>query len=150
MNPTYLSSVTPEINRLANICLESDRIDPELYKKYEVKRGLRDLDGKGVLTGLTEISTINSSRIIDGVSTPIDGELYYRGINVVDLVEGFVSDNRFGYEETVYLLLFGELPTMQQLTDFTNLLGSCRTLPNHFTRDVIMKTPNKDIMNALA
>ncbi|MDD6327844.1 MAG: citrate/2-methylcitrate synthase [Lachnospiraceae bacterium] len=150
MNPTKYSSVTPEINRLAEICMESDRIDPELYQKYEVKRGLRDLDGKGVLTGLTEISTINSSREIDGVKTPIDGELYYRGINIFDLVNGFTNDNRFGYEETVYLLLFGKLPTMQELTDFTNLLGSYRMLPHHFMRDVIMKTPDKDIMNALA
>lgn len=150
MPATKYTSVDLEIKRLAEVCEHADKIDPELYKKYEVKRGLRDLDGKGVLTGLTEISTINSSRMIDGVSTPIEGELFYRGINIFDLVNGFTSEQRFGYEETVYLLLFGKLPTMQQLTDFNNLLGSYRQLPQHFTRDVIMKTPNKDIMNALA
>lgn len=150
MNNVEFSSVTPEINRLAELCEGNSRIDPDLYSKYEVKRGLRDLDGKGVLTGLTEISTINSSRIINGVSTPIDGELFYRGINIFDLVNGFTSENRFGYEETVYLLLFGELPDKKALKDFQELLGSYRRLPHNFVRDVILKTPNKDIMNALA
>ena len=144
------SAVTPELRRLAKLCKEHDVINPALYTKYEVKRGLRDLDGKGVLTGLTEISTINSYRTIDGVSTPIEGELYYRGIHINDLVHGFTSEGRFGYEETVYLLLFGELPTKEELDNFTALLGSYRLLPKHFTRDVILKTPNKDIMNALA
>lgn len=150
MNDIEFSSVTSEFNSLAKLCEQHDKIDPELYTKYEVKRGLRDLDGKGVLTGLTEISTIHSSRVIDGVSTPIEGELYYRGINIFDLVQGFIGENRFGYEETVYLLLFGELPNTKELADFQRLLGSYRRLPNHFVRDVILKTPNKDIMNALA
>lgn len=150
MNEIEFSSVTPELTRLAKLCEEHDRIDPELYTKYEVKRGLRDLDGKGVLTGLTEISTINSSRVIDGISTPIEGELFYRGINIFDLVNGFTSENRFGYEETVYLLLFGELPTANELASFNKLLGSYRKLPHNFVRDVILKTPNRDIMNALA
>ena len=150
MNEIEFSSVTPELERLAALCERHDKIDPALYTKYEVKRGLRDLDGKGVLTGLTEISTINSSRMIDGVSTPIEGELFYRGINIFDLVHGFTSEDRFGYEETVYLLLFGELPNQEELKNFKQLLGSYRKLPHHFVRDVILKTPNKDIMNALA
>ena len=150
MNPVEFSAVTPEFCRLAKLCESHDVIDPSLYTTYQVKRGLRDLDGKGVLTGLTEISTINSSRMIDGVSTPIEGELFYRGINIYDLVNGFTNENRFGYEETVYLLLFGELPTQDELNSFNELLGSYRKLPQHFVRDVILKTPNKDIMNALA
>lgn len=150
MDLKNFSAVTPELRRLAKLCKERDIIDPKLYTKYEVKRGLRDLDGKGVLTGLTEISTINSYRTIDGVSTPIEGELFYRGIHINDLVHGFTSEGRFGYEETVYLLLFGDLPTKEELQNFTTLLGSYRLLPKHFTRDVILKTPNKDIMNALA
>ena len=111
MNQREFSKVTPEIYKLAELCESRDIIDPSLYTIHQVKRGLRDLDGKGVLTGLTEISTINSSRLIDGVSTPIEGELYYRGININDLVHGFTSEKRFGFEETVFLLLFGELPT---------------------------------------
>ncbi len=150
MNEFEFSSVTPELEKLAALCEQHDKINPALYTKYEVKRGLRDLDGKGVLTGLTEISTINSSRMIDGVSTPIEGELFYRGINIFDLVHGFTNEKRFGYEETVYLLLFGELPNQEELEDFKHLLGSYRKLPHHFVRDVILKTPNSDIMNALA
>lgn len=149
MNPKEFSAVTPEIVRLASLCENHDKIDPELYTKYEVKRGLRDLDGKGVLTGLTEISTILSSKQVNGKSVPIDGELYYRGINIFDLVKGFTSENRFGYEETVYLLLFGALPNAKELEDFNLLLGSYRKLPHHFARDIILKTPTKDIMNAL-
>ncbi|MDD6401619.1 MAG: citrate/2-methylcitrate synthase [Lachnospiraceae bacterium] len=150
MNQKEFSTVIPEFYELAQLCEKNDAIDPDLYSKYEVKRGLRDLDGKGVLTGLTEISTINSYRTIDGVSTPIEGELFYRGININDLVQGFMSEKRFGYEETVYLLLFGELPTDKQLSDFNALLGTYRKLPQHFVRDIILKTPNGDIMNALA
>lgn len=150
MNEFEFSSVTPELEKLAALCEKNDIIDPALYTKYEVKRGLRDLDGRGVLTGLTEISTINSSRVIDGVSTPIEGELFYRGINIFDLVHGFTKEKRFGYEETVYLLLFGELPNQEELESFKHLLGSYRKLPHHFVRDVILKTPNSDIMNALA
>ncbi len=150
MNTTDFSAVTPEIYKLARLCQAHDVIDSSLYTKYEVKRGLRDLDGKGVLTGLTEISTINSSRVIDGVSTPIEGELYYRGINIYDLVKGFISEDRFGYEECVYLLLFGELPDEKALKEFTALLGSYRHLPQHFVRDVIMKNPSRDVMNSMA
>lgn len=150
MNQKEFSEVTPEFTRLAKLCEDHDVIDPELYTKYEVKRGLRDLDGKGVLTGLTEISRIVSSKEENGKTISVDGELYYRGVNIYDLVKGFTSEERFGYEETVYLLLFGELPNRKELDDFNNLLDSYRTLPHHFTRDIILKTPTQDIMNALA
>lgn len=150
MNQKEFSEVTPEFIRLAKLCEGHDVIDPSLYTKYEVKRGLRDLDGKGVLTGLTEISRIVSSKEVDGKSIPVDGELYYRGYNIYELVKGFTSENRFGFEETVYLLLFGELPSNNDLDDFNHLLGSYRKLPHHFARDIILKTPTQDIMNALA
>jgi citrate synthase len=150
MNLKDFSDVTPEFRRLAKICEGHDVIDPELYTRYEVKRGLRDLDGKGVLTGLTEISTINAYKTIDGKSVPIDGELFYRGINIYDLVGGFTSEERFGYEETVYLLLFGELPNKSELADFTGLLGSYRQLPKDFVRDVVLKAASKDVMNSMA
>ncbi len=145
----YLN-VTPEITKLTEKCVDNSNIDPELYKRYEVKKGLRDLDGKGVVTGLTEISTIVASEEKNGVSEPCEGRLYYRGINVEDIVRGFTGENRFGFEETVYLLLFGELPDKEELSDFYSLLASRRTLPTNFTRDVIMKAPNSDIMNSLA
>ena len=99
------SAITPEIYSLAEVCRSNSNIDPKLYQVHQVKRGLRDLDGKGVVTGLTEISTITSHKIVDGVSVPCEGELYYRGWNINDLVKGFIADNRFGFEETVYLLL---------------------------------------------
>ncbi len=150
MSDKNYSKITPEIKKLAKTCVQNSSIDPELYKVHNVKRGLRDLDGKGVVTGLTEISTINSSKTVNGESIPCEGELFYRGINVSDLVDGFVSQNRFGYEETVYLLLFGILPTQSQLEDFTALLSEYRTLPTNFVRDVIMKAPNSDIMNSLS
>lgn len=145
----YLN-VTPEITKLTEKCVGNSNIDPELYKRYEVKKGLRDLDGKGVVTGLTEISTIVASEEKNGISEPCEGRLYYRGINVEDIVRGFTGENRFGFEETVYLLLFGELPDKEELSDFYSLLASRRTLPTNFTRDVIMKAPNSDIMNSLA
>lgn len=144
------SNITPEFRRLAKICEQNDTIDPELYTKHEVKRGLRDLDGRGVLTGLTEISTINAYKNIDGELTPIDGELFYRGINIKDLVNGFTSEDRFGYEEAVYLLLFGNLPDKTELDNFTNLLGSYRKLPKDFVRDVVLKAASKDVMNSMA
>lgn len=138
------------IAKLSKLCTENDRIDPELFSYHKVNRGLRDANGKGVLTGLTEISTSYSSREINGVLEPIEGELYYRGININDLVGGFLSENRFGFEETVYLLLFGKLPNKDQLSEFNEILSSCRSLPTNFVRDVTMKAPNADIMNSLA
>ncbi|MBQ9609090.1 MAG: citrate/2-methylcitrate synthase [Lachnospiraceae bacterium] len=150
MNRNEYSVVTQEIKDLAKKCETNDIINQELYTKYEVKRGLRDLDGRGVLTGLTDISTINAYKKVDGNLVPIDGELLYRGININDLVKGFWSEKRFGYEETVYLLLFGDLPSKEQLDEFNKLLGTYRSLPNNFVRDIILRTPGKDIMNSLA
>lgn len=112
-------------------------------------RGLRDVNGKGVLAGLTDISTITSSKEVDGKMVPCDGELRYRGYDIHDLVDGFVAEQRFGYEEVAYLLIFGRLPQKQELQEFQNLLGSYRTLPTNFVRDVIMKAPGKDMMNTL-
>ena len=132
------SRITPEIEKLSQNCMEA-RIDPELYTQLNVNRGLRDINGKGVLTGLTEISEIVSSKMVDGVSVSCEGELYYRGINVIDLVNGFTNDNRFGFEETTYLLLFGKLPNKTELADFEKILSGYRNLPKNFVRDVIMK-----------
>lgn len=143
-------TITDEVYTLADLCVDNSNIDPSLYDKYEVKRGLRDLDGKGVLTGLTEISTINSTKVVDGKTVPCRGELYYRGIDVKNIVNGFISDNRFGFEETVYLLIFGKLPNEQELSDFRRMLAQYRTLPRNFARDVIMKASNQDIMNSMA
>ncbi|WP_044297417.1 citrate/2-methylcitrate synthase [Robinsoniella peoriensis] len=139
-----------ELKKLTNLCKENGKIDLELYEKYNVKRGLRDINGKGVLTGLTKISNIQSSIEKDGKSYPCEGKLLYRGVNVQDLVQGFISTNTYGYEETAYLLIFGNLPNQKQLDDFKELLGSYRTLPTNFVRDVVMKAPNKDMMNSLA
>ena len=144
------SEVTPEIIALSEKCTQNGVIDKTLYEKHHVNRGLRDLNGKGVVTGLTEISTINSSKVIDGKNVPCLGELYYRGIDINDIVEGFLADERFGFEETVYLLLFGELPNTEELKSFNTLLADSRKLPRNFVRDVVMKAPNKDIMNSLA
>ncbi|MDO5124558.1 MAG: citrate/2-methylcitrate synthase [Eubacteriales bacterium] len=152
MTPVYntYSQNSPVIEQLCAKCVENSRIDADLYAKYDVKRGLRDLSGKGVLTGLTEISEIRQNEIINGEVVPTDGKLFYRGINVTDLIGGFVKDGRFGFEETVYLLLFGQLPNKQELEDFKALLASYRTLPKNFVRDVVMKAPSEDMMNTLA
>jgi citrate synthase len=138
------------VEKLSGRLLQHSVIDQELYVKHHVKRGLRDLDGKGVLTGLTDISEILQNKVVDGKTVPIDGQLYYRGYNVEDIVKGFVSDGRFGFEEVTYLLLFGEMPTPEQLTEFTSILGAYRALPTNFVRDVVMKAPSADMMNTLA
>ncbi len=143
-------TITDDVYKLADLCAENSNIDPKLYDLYEVKRGLRDVDGKGVVTGLTEISTIYSSKNVNGEEVPCEGRLYYRGINIIDIVDGFSKEDRFGFEETVYLLLFGKLPDNAELSDFCEMLHSYRTLPRNFVRDVIMKAPNRDIMNSLA
>jgi citrate synthase len=149
---SYFSSAESarEIHKLSQLCTNNNHIDPELYDVYQVKRGLREPNGKGVLTGLTELSTVYGSKEIDGVLTPVDGELYYRGINIFDIVNGFTSENRFGFEETIYLLLFGKLPDKNELAQFNQLLSFNRTLPEDFVPDVILTSPNKDIMNAIA
>lgn len=142
--------ITAKIERLTDICISNGGIDPELYGKYEVKRGLRDLNGKGVLTGLTEISEIQASKIVDGVSVPCEGNLFYRGINVKDIISGFIGEKRFGFEEITYLLIFGSLPTAEELKNFKDLLNELMTLPTNFIRDVIMKGSSEDMMNSLA
>lgn len=141
---------TDELRMLAEKCKINSTIDPTLYSKHDVKRGLRDVDGRGVLTGLTEISDVIGFTHKDGQITPVEGKLYYRGIDVEDIVHGFIADDRFGFEEITYLLLFGEMPNKQQLMEFTSLLSYYRTLPNSFVRDIIMKAPSPNLMNALA
>ena len=148
--PSSYSKITPEIEKLASLTEKAYNATPELYTEYGVKRGLRDLNGKGVLVGITNISEVNSQRVIDGKNVPIPGELYYRGYNVQDIVKNIKPDNHFGFEEITYLLLFGELPTKQQLHDFMKLLSSYRTLPKNFVRDSILKKPSNDMMNSLA
>ena len=133
----------------ANLYEGKDAIDPELYDTYKVKRGLRDKNGNGVVAGLTTISTIEAFDMKDGEKIPCDGRLYYRGYDVRELVSGAVREKRFGFEEAAYLLLFGCLPDQRELKQFCDVLGSMRTLPTNFVRDVIMKAPSKDIMNSL-
>ncbi len=144
------SEIKPEIRTFADMCQKSSQIDPALYAKYNVKRGLRDLNGKGVLTGLTNISEIVSTKTVNGQSVPCEGELYYRGYNVEELVRRQPKDDNFGYERTAYLLLFGELPDSEKLREFCGLLSFYRTLPTSFVRDIIMKAPSGDMMNTLA
>ena len=144
------SELTPEILAYSELCIKNSTIDPALYKKHKVNRGLRDLQGNGVLTGLTEISEIIAYKFENDEKIGIEGKLYYRGIDVESLVNGFVQEKRFGFEEVSYLLLFGEQPNYDQLGDFTKLLAHYRTLPTSFVRDIIMKAPSSDMMNTLA
>lgn len=150
MKENPYSAITPEILELTELCRSNNSIEAELYTKYNVNRGLRDLNGNGVLTGLTEISEIISSKMIDGQKVSCDGELYYRGVNIEDIVSGFIKEKRFGFEETTYLLLFGQLPTKEQLKKFNETLTYYRVLPKNFVRDIILKAPSSDMMNVLA
>lgn len=149
-----MSKTTNMMNYMAEkavICEENCRIDYKLYDEYGVKKGLRDKNGMGVLAGITNISHIQAYDTNEnGEKVPCEGKLLYRGYNVNDLVRGFVEEKRFGFEETTYLLLFGQLPNPQELQEFTEILAQLRTLPTNFTRDVIMKAPSKDIMNTLS
>lgn len=144
------SRVTPAIERLAQVCLANSQINRDDYVRYNVKRGLRDLDGTGVLAGLTEISEIISSKTVNGAQQPCPGELYYRGYSIQQLTSGFLNDGRFGFEETAYLLMFGQLPDAAQLEQFNRQLAFYRSLPTNFVRDVILKAPSPDMMNTLA
>lgn len=144
------SEITPQIQNYADLTVKNGKIDPDLYSKYDVKRGLRDINGKGVLTGLTEISKIKSYTIEDGDMIPCEGKLSYRGYDIEDIVRGFIADKRFGFEEVTYLLLFGSLPNAEELSEFTKLLSEYRSLPTSFVRDIIMKAPSPDMMNTLA
>ena len=145
-----LSTNDKRIQALAQQCVNNGDIEKELYQQYNVYIGLRDINGKGVLTGLTDISEIRQNKIVDGKAVPTDGKLFYRGINVEDIINGCIADDRYGFEEITYLLLFGKLPTADQLSDFMKLLSDSRVLPKHFVRDVILKAPGKDLMNSLA
>ena len=145
------SEITPYIAQLAQSSSERNHIQPDMYEEHRVYRGLRDRRGRGVVTGLTEVSTVNAQRMgEDGELHPIPGELFYRGYNVKDLVDGFQRDNRFGFEEIIYLLLFSELPDEGELYRFRRELASCRSLPTSFVRDMILKAPGRDMMNILS
>ena len=130
--------------------IQTSSIEPELYSKYEVKRGLRDISGKGVLAGLTDISEIVSYTTVDSDMIPCEGQLYYRGINIKDIVAGFTQEDRYGFEEVCYLLMFGRLPNEKEYTEFRALLAEYMTLPDEFVRDTIMSAPSRDLMNALS
>ena len=149
-NKYALFEITPEIEHFAELCEKNTTIEKDLYGKYEVKRGLRDVNGKGVLAGLTNISDVCATKIVDGKEVPCAGNLYYRGYNIKDLVRGFLEDGHFGFEEIAYLLLFGELPNIKESEMFHETLVERRTLPPTFVRDVIMKAPSRDMMNTLA
>lgn len=149
-NKYALFEITPEIEHFAELCEKNTTIEKDLYSKYEVKRGLRDVNGKGVLAGLTNISDVCATKIVDGKEVPCAGNLYYRGYNIKDLVRGFLEDGHFGFEEIAYLLLFGELPNIKESEMFHETLVERRTLPPTFVRDVIMKAPSRDMMNTLA
>ena len=144
------SGDTPELKRLTSICKQNSTIDSRLFSDYKVYRGLRAPDGRGVLTGLTEISDVMVNTEQDGKFVPCAGELYYRGYNVKDLVSDIIGKERFGFEEVIYLLLFGKLPDETDLTSFKYMLGSYRKLPSAFFRDIIMKSPSVDLMNSMA
>lgn len=152
MNNKEMMELQPELNsqfdELVKYCMASGIIDSNLYIEYDVKRGLRESNGKGVLTGLTEISDVVAFDIVDGDRVPCDGRLYFQGYNVQDLIHKG-DRRRFAFEEATYLLLFGALPTKVQLRQFIDILGGLRELSGHFVRDVIMKAPSSNIMNAL-
>ena len=145
MDMTQLNDYT---TRSEAVCRRNDTISPRLYEEYGVKKGLRDENGNGVLAGLTNISKITSSKIADGKKVPCDGQLWYRGYRVEDLI-GSLGETELGYEKIAYLLLMGQMPDSAAAEEFRRLLGECRTLPTNFTRDVIMKAPGKDIMNSM-
>lgn len=145
-----LTEISPEIQELAELCCGNSGIDLELYKIHDVKRGLRDLNGNGVVAGLTKISDITAYRMEGDTKVPCDGVLRYRGLDIRDLCSGFINEERFGFEEITYLLLFGKLPAETELDDFKKLLNASRTLPTNFVRDVIMKAPSRDMMNTLS
>lgn len=136
--------------KLALMAEENNKIPPYLHLKYNTKRGLRDANGAGVLVGLTEIGDVHGFIIDEGEKIPDHGRLLYRGINIKDIVEGFASDGRFGYEETCYLLMFGDLPDKEAWTFFCNYLKEQRELPDGFTEDMILKAPSHNVMNKLA
>ncbi len=145
------SEITPYIKKLASISDSSNLIDQSLYAVHDVKKGLRDVNGNGVVAGLTEISYIKAKEVDEfGNKIPCNGELYYRGVNINDIVSGFVSENRHGFEEVVYLLLVGKLPTKAELEEFKKELFEYRGLPKAFVRDIILKAPAQNLMNSIS
>ena len=150
MDNVNFTEITPELMHLAKMTEEAGIIEQELYARYDVKRGLRDLNGRGVLAGLTTISDVRANKIVDGMQIPLPGNLFYRGYNVKDLVKGLPDDHYFGFEEATYLLLFDKLPNKNELEEFKHILAGFRSLPTSFVRDIIMKAPSKDMMNTLA
>jgi len=143
-----MENINDYSKKQADMCIDNDSIPKALYVDYGVKKGLRDDNGQGVLTGLTNISSVRAFDVIDGEKVPCDGELLYRGYDVTKLVKG-AGDKRFIFEESAYLLLFGELPDATQLEEFRHIIANCMELPTNFTRDVIMKAPSADIMNSM-
>ena len=139
-----------QVDHLMELAEPHYQIEPDLYMKYEVKRGLRDLDGRGVRAGLTTISKVSATQLVDGKEVSAPGQLLYRGIPIDQLVQGFITHNRFGFEEIVYLLLMGRLPKPEEMQEFHQLLAHYQELPNHFNSGVIMKMPSDNIMNTMA
>lgn len=145
------SEVTPYIKELADLSDSGNHIIPEMYVQHDVKKGLRDLNGNGIVAGLTEVSRIKAKdKDAEGNEIPCEGQLYYRGINVRKIVKGFLDDDRPGFEETIYLLLFSRLPSKEELDKFYEQLSVYRSLPSSFVRDMILKAPGKDMMNILS
>ena len=142
-----MSGATQSRDFIQSLCGEFQKhnyIDPSHYEHIDVKRGLRNADGTGVMAGITQIGNVQGYYIQDGERAPMEGRLIYRGINVEELIHGFTSEGRFGFEETAYLLLFGALPTRQQLADFNTVLSQLRPLPVNFTEDMILKAPGRE------
>ncbi|MCI6005373.1 MAG: citrate/2-methylcitrate synthase [Blautia sp.] len=148
MNIDEMGELKRPMQELQDELMRNHRIDPNLYIEYDVKRGLRDSAGKGVLTGLTEVSDVNAYDLINGRKIPAEGSLYYQGYNIYDLVNG-LKGRRFGFEETIYLLLFGRLPGEAELDQFVNVMFELETLSGRFVRDVVMKASNANIMNSM-
>lgn len=148
MNLEEMGSLRDSMELLGEELMNGHRINPNLYVEYDVKRGLRDSAGKGVLTGLTEISDVTGYDLVNGRKIPAHGRLYYQGYNVNDIVDG-LKGRKFGFEETIYLLLFGRLPSEKDMQMFKNVMENFETLSGRFVRDVVMKASNSDIMNAM-
>ena len=147
---THNHFMTQEIEKFASLFKATPKFTEEQYKTNQVKRGLRDIDGTGVVTGLTDISDVIAKKTVDGVKVPCAGELYYRGVDVKELIKNYDEEMHSGFEEATFLLLFNKLPTREELKEFKELLAQYRKLPKNFVRDIILKAPNKDIMNSLA
>ncbi len=151
MKKEVYEKLEPYIRKMSAVSSVNNTIMPEMYALHNVNRGLRDLNGNGVVTGLTEISSIKAKEINSaGEAVPCDGKLHYRGYDIESLTDGFLNDGRFGFEEIIYLLLFSELPDKAGLNEFKSVLGDCRSLPTSFVRDMILKAPGSDMMNILA